>query len=148
MGSLKGNPPKGLFKRMLKFERRGDPLLPIEDFILRLIRTLGVAVGFILVSLSVGILGYHYIQGLGWLDALLNASMILSGMGPVDPPREAAGKWFASFYALFSGVAFITTAGIVFAPVAHRLIHWFHIEESEGASDESAGHKSAPQRKH
>jgi len=123
--------------RVLRYERRSDPLLPIEHFLVRLLHTAGVAAAIVAFSLSVGILGYHYLQGLGWLDALLNASMILSGMGPVDPPKELAGKWFASFYALFSGVVFITTAGVIMAPVAHRMLHWFHVKEMSDPSDPS-----------
>jgi hypothetical protein len=120
---------------MLRYERRSDPLLPIEHFLVRILHTAGVAAAIVVFSLSVGILGYHYIQGLDWLDALLNASMILSGMGPVDPPKEPPGKWFASFYALFSGVVFITTAGVIIAPIAHRMLHWFHIKEMSDSSD-------------
>jgi hypothetical protein len=134
--------------KVLKYERRGDPLLPLEHFVTRLLHTGGIALGIVLASLSLGILGYHYIQGLGWLDALLNASMILSGMGPVDPPKEPAGKLFASFYALFSGVVFITTAGILIAPVVHRLIHHFHIEKAENASAENAQTKPGHREKH
>jgi hypothetical protein len=72
--------------------------------------------------------GYHYFGELSWLDALLNASMILSGMGPVNELRTTAGKLFATFYALFSGVAFITIVGVLFAPVIHRFLHKFHLE--------------------
>ena len=79
-------------------------------------------------SLGMGVLGYHLSEGLGWLDALVNASMILSGMGPVNELHNDTGKWFASFYALFSGVAFITSVGVMFAPVVHRFLHKFHLE--------------------
>jgi len=79
-------------------------------------------------SLGIGIVGYHLTEGLGWLDSLLNASMILSGMGPVSDLHHNPAKWFASFYALFSGVAFITTVGVIFAPVVHRFLHRFHLE--------------------
>jgi hypothetical protein len=73
-------------------------------------------------------LGYHYFESMPWIDAFANASMILSGMGPFGPLQTDSGKLFAGFYALFSGLAFITTAGIILAPVAHRLIHKFHLE--------------------
>jgi hypothetical protein len=73
-------------------------------------------------------LGYHYFEGMSWLDAFANASMILSGMGPFGPLQTDSGKLFAGLYALFSGLAFITTAGIILAPVAHRLMHKFHVE--------------------
>ena len=80
------------------------------------------------ISLSIGIVGYRVTEGISWLDSLLNASMILSGMGPVQDLHHDAAKWFASFYALFSGVAFITTVGVLFAPVIHRFLHKFHVE--------------------
>jgi hypothetical protein len=86
-------------------------------------------------SLGLGVLGYHLTEGLSWLDSLLNASMILGGMGPVDVLHTPAGKLFASFYALFSGAVFLGMAGIVVAPIAHRLLHRLHLEEgvpSEG----------------
>ena len=79
-------------------------------------------------SLALGVCGYHFIEGLPWIDALLNASMILGGMGPVDPLRTAGGKLFASFYALYSGLAIISIAGLLIAPLVHRFLHKFHIE--------------------
>jgi hypothetical protein len=113
---------------MLRFERRGDPLLPIEIFLGRMARSGMVAGLIIAICLSIGIVGYHFLVNLPWLDAFLNAAMILSGMGPVDAPKTAAGKIFAGCYALFSGVAFITVAGVLFTPVAHRMLHWFHVD--------------------
>ena len=79
-------------------------------------------------SLGLGIAGYHYLGGLNWIDALLNASMILTGMGPVDVLRGNAAKLFASFYALFSGIVFLGVASILVAPFAHRFLHKFHLE--------------------
>ena len=79
-------------------------------------------------SLALGVCGYHLIEGQHWIDALLNASMILGGMGPVDPLRTKAGKLFASFYALYSGLAIISVAGLMIAPAAHRMLHMFHVE--------------------
>lgn len=81
----------------------------------------------LLISLVIGVYGYHYYASLGWTDSLLNASMILTGMGPVDRMTTEGGKLFASFYALFSGIAFLTTMGILIAPVLHRFLHKFHI---------------------
>jgi hypothetical protein len=78
--------------------------------------------------LGIGILGYHYLGQLEWLDALVNASMILGGMGPVDSVKTTVGKIFISFYALFSGLAFIAVATTLVAPFAHRLLHTFHID--------------------
>ena len=84
---------------------------------------------FVAFALGIGVLGYHYLAHLKWIDALVNASMILGGMGPVDPLPSTAAKVFASCYALFSGLAFIGIAGVMLAPFAHRLLHRFHIEE-------------------
>jgi hypothetical protein len=80
------------------------------------------------VALGIGVVGYHWLGELPWIDSLLNASMILGGMGPVDPLHSTAAKVFASVYALFSGLAFIGIAGLMLAPFVHRLIHKFHVE--------------------
>ncbi len=94
-----------------------------------------VIIGF---CLGVGVLGYHVFAGLSWLDALLNASMILTGMGPVDPMKTTAAKLFASFYALFSGVAFISIIGVLLAPVVHRFLHRFHLELASDVPDDDS----------
>ena len=112
------------------FEHQREPLLSKELFTRRMFRHLGIAGSIIGGSLAIGVLGYHFCEQLDWLDSLLNASMILSGMGPVNPIQHTAGKWFASCYALFSGVAFITTVGVLFAPLAHRFLHKFHLESA------------------
>ena len=93
----------------------------------------GVLASFaiILVSLAIGILGYHYFFHLGFYDSLLNASMILTGMGPVDAARTDGAKVFASIYALYSGIAFLSCVAIVFGPVIHRFLHRFHIDIEE-----------------
>lgn len=113
---------------MRKYEHRTDPLMPRTRFLLRLARSGALAVLLIGASLFLGILGYHSIEGLPWTDSLLNASMILGGMGPVDTLHTEGGKLFASFYALFSGIMFLTIAAILFAPVVHRLLHKFHLD--------------------
>jgi hypothetical protein len=124
--------------RILRYEHWTEPLLPTEQFVRRQMRHAGAAALLIGACLGLGVLGYWYFQKLPWLDALLNASMILTGMGPVDRPETAAAKLFASAYALFSGVAFITGAGIGFAPLAHRLLHRFHLDEDgDGKADAS-----------
>ncbi|PYS83370.1 MAG: hypothetical protein DMF67_09520 [Acidobacteria bacterium] len=120
------------------FERRHEPLLPFRAFVLRVARSLALAFAIIAFALGMGVLGYHYLAEFAWVDSLLNASMILSGMGPVGDFKNDTGKVFASFYALFSGLAFITIAGIIVAPVAHRLLHWFHIEEDKEGKRQSA----------
>ncbi|HVM62741.1 MAG TPA: hypothetical protein VMV72_17900 [Verrucomicrobiae bacterium] len=111
------------------FEQRQQPVISRKHFFRRLARHAWISLAIIAGSLGMGILGYHLTEGMSWLDSLLNASMILSGMGPVGELKTDAGKWFASFYALFSGVAFITTCGVLFAPVVHRFLHKFHAEE-------------------
>src|SRR5439155_21265448 len=110
-----------------------------EVFRRRLLRHGGFAVGIMAGSLGIGIVGYHYTEGLGWLDAFLNAAMILSGMGPATELHTAAGKWFAGCYALFSGVAFITTVGVMFAPLLHRALHKFHLELGRQGTKPASG---------
>ena len=90
---------------------------------------LAIALVLIVGVLCLGMAGYHWLAGLNWVDALLNASMILGGMGPVDPLRNPGAKVFASVYALFSGLVFIAIMGILFAPMMHRLLHTFHMED-------------------
>ena len=99
-------------------------------FLWRLARWCALAAAVVVVSLAVGICGYHYLGGLPWIDSLLNASMILGGMGPVDPLKGNAAKIFASLYALYSGLALIAVVGLMLAPILHRLLHIFHIAES------------------
>lgn len=117
------------------YERRHHPLASAHVFRRRIVTSFGLAGGVLGISLAVGVAGYHWFGGLAWLDALVNASMILGGMGPVDPITRPAGKWFAAAYALYSGVALLTSVGILFAPAVHRLLHAFHIEEGGGGSE-------------
>ena len=111
------------------YERRKHQLLPRPAFIRRAAKHFVVAVLIVVVAVGIGVLGYHEYGNLGWLDAFLNASMILGGMGPVDRMETTGGKVFAAFYALFSGLMFIGVAGIIAAPWIHRLFHWVHIED-------------------
>lgn len=113
------------------FEHRAQPLASTRVFLRRIARYTSLAAAIILFSLGIGILGYHYFEGLSWIDALLNASMILGGMGPVAPLNTTAGKLFASFYALFSGMVFLVAVGVLIAPVFHRFLHHFHLEIEE-----------------
>jgi hypothetical protein len=117
------------------FERHREPLLPRGDFLRRVARFLILDLLVISFALLLGIFGYHFIEGLGWIDSTLNASMILGGMGPVDQLHTEAGKLFASFYALFSGLVFIGVAGLLITPFAHRLLHQFHIDADSDDSD-------------
>jgi hypothetical protein len=110
------------------FEHRTAPLPPFRVFLRRLLRRAALVAVLVAASLGGGVLGYHWLAGLPWIDALLNASMILSGMGPVDELHSDAAKLFASAYALFSGVVFITSVGVVGAPIFHRFLHKFHLD--------------------
>ncbi len=113
------------------YESKHQPLAHRKVFITRLAR-MGLIAGFAtLLCLLIGIVGYHYIAHLLWIDALHNASMILSGMGPVANIDNTSGKLFSSFYALFSGVAFITNVGIFLSPAIHRFLHKLHLEKKE-----------------
>ena len=129
---------------MKGFERRHEPLVSHRVFLARVIRYLGFSLAIIGISLGIGILGYHVFEHMSWLDALLNASMILGGMGPVDPLRTDAGKVFASFYALFSGVVFLVAVGIFIAPVFHRFLHAFHVAPEDVQEDEDAAEIKKP----
>jgi hypothetical protein len=111
------------------FEKKADKLLPWPRFFRRMALTFLLAAGIVSAALALGIEGYHSIAGLRWIDAILNASMILTGMGPVDPMTSTAAKLFASAYALFSGVVFLSAVAVVLAPVFHRILHTFHLDE-------------------
>ena len=115
----------------LLFERRHDQLAPRSVFIKRVIAALVAALGLIAVALFIGIASYHFIAGFNWIDSLLEASMILGGMGPIKELPTDAAKVFASIYALFSGLIFIGVMGIVLSPVAHRIMHKFHVDEKD-----------------
>src|ERR1044072_7241620 len=111
------------------YENRKQPLLSTAKFLKRVVRHWLAGFGVLAFGLGVGILGYHYIAGLSWIDSLLNTSMILGGMGPVDPLMTHAAKNLASCYALFSGLAFIGIVSVLLAPFVHRLLHRVHAEE-------------------
>jgi hypothetical protein len=110
------------------YEHHSHHLISRIDFLVRVLWHGLIASCVVLVALGIGVFGYHYFEGLPWIDALLNASMILGGMGPVDNLHTSAGKVFASAYALFSGLVFISVMALVLAPFAHRLLHRFHLE--------------------
>ncbi|MDO8301671.1 MAG: hypothetical protein Q7T18_00365 [Sedimentisphaerales bacterium] len=110
------------------FEHHSEPLLPRRLFAVRIIGHAALAIAVILLALAIGMFGYHYLEGLAWLDSFLNAAMILGGMGPVDELHYPAAKLFAGIYALFSGLVFIGVASIIVLPVAHRLLHTLHLD--------------------
>jgi hypothetical protein len=104
-----------------------QPLAPLNVFRKRFAKSFLLGIIILFVCLLIGVLGYHYTAGIGWLDSLHNASMILSGMGPVVNIDTTTGKLFSSFYALFSGVIFITNIGVMLAPAIHRFFHRLHV---------------------
>ena len=113
------------------FEHRSKPLLPRRQFYTRLAQSAAVALLVVVVVLGIGMVGYRVFEPMTWVDAFVNAAMILSGMGPVSSLQTDGGKIFAGCYALFSGLAFLTSIGIVFAPAFHRFLHKFHVEETK-----------------
>ena len=110
-------------------EHKSSKVLSRRRFALRVVKTIGLVVPFIAISLFAGMCGYHYTEGFSWLDSLLNASMILGGMGPVDVLKTDAGKYFASFYSLYSGLLIIGIMGIVLTPFIHRVMHKLHTDK-------------------
>ena len=132
------------------FENKSAPVISRAAFARRMAIVVGVVAAIVGVALVVGVLGYRYIAGFGWVDSLLNASMILSAMGPVDHLTTDASKVFASCYALFSGVVLITSLSIVMAPVFHRVLHLFHVPAEDDDDDEDGDRgavSAAPSRR-
>ena len=113
------------------YEHRQQPILPRPRFVKRVVLHVAMALLTVVLALAIGTIGYHSLGRLGWVDALLNASMILGGMGPVDDLTNTPAKLFAAAYALFSGLLFIGILGVVLAPFAHRLMHTLHVDSSE-----------------
>ena len=105
-----------------------QPLLPPRIFLRRFGKYLLLAAGVVMLALGIGVIGYHFVAGFTWIDSLLNASMILTGMGPVEQLTTKKAKLFASAYALFSGIVFLSSISILIAPLLHRLLHRFHLE--------------------
>ena len=129
---------------MFFFERLHKPLLPRVKFYRRLFNNSLIALTIIIISLTIGVSGYMGFGHMNFTDALLNASMILGGMGPVDILPNDAAKYFASAYALFSGVTFLSTVGVLFAPLLHRIMHHYHLETDE--EEESKSKSSGPDK--
>jgi hypothetical protein len=115
------------------FERRGQPLLPRRLFLRRLLVSFGLGMVLVVVSLLIGMLGYHVYEQLSWLDAFLNSAMLLGGMGPVDAPKTPGGKIFAGIYSLYCGLMVIAIVGVMFAPIFHRFLHKFHLEKKDAS---------------
>jgi len=114
------------------YEVRHAPLASRRQFIRRIVNHFGIVTAVIVVSLGVGMSGYRYFEGMDWIDAYLNAAMLLGGMGPVEPKLQTvSGKLFAGVYALYAGMIVLVAAGLLMAPVFHRFLHRFHLEEEE-----------------
>ena len=116
-------------------EHKSRPLLPFHRFLLRVLRYFLVSLLLIIVSLAIGTLGYHSFGNISWIDAFYNASMILTGMGPVDTMNSNSAKLFSSFYALFSGIAFLSITAVLLAPIAHRLMHILHLGDYDAPGE-------------
>lgn len=121
------------------FEHRAQPVISRQLFLARLSRSGGIVLLLIVISLLIGMLGYRILEGMNWIDGFLDAAMLLGGMGPVHPPETFGGKLFAGLYALYCGLVVIFIAGLLLAPVAHRVLHRFHMEESE-SEEGQVGH--------
>jgi hypothetical protein len=113
------------------FERKHEKLAPISVFKKRVALCFMLSAVLVFGALLIGVAGYHWIAGLDWIDALLNASMILGGMGPVNQLTSNSAKVFASGYSLFSGLLFIALMGIVLSPIVHRMLHQFHLDDTD-----------------
>jgi hypothetical protein len=118
--------------KIAMYEHHSKPLLPRKLFWRRVLGHASLALLVLSASLGVGVAGYRLTEGLSLIDSILNASMILGGMGPVDAIKTPGGKLFASFYSLFSGIVFLGVVGIILAPIAHRMLHKLHLSEKNG----------------
>jgi hypothetical protein len=111
------------------FEHKDKPILPKSEFYKRQVIFILYALALLSFSLGIGMIGYKVFTGMKWIDAFYNASMILTGMGPIDPMPTNAAKVFAGSYALFSGVIFLSTVAVMFSPIVHRFLHLMHVDD-------------------
>ncbi|WP_244072162.1 hypothetical protein [Nitrosomonas sp. PY1] len=119
-------------KRFLsKFEHRNQPVISLYQFIIRLAQSCFISFILIAFSLLIGMVGYHVLENLNWIDAFLNTSMLLGGMGPVSTPITYGGKLFAGLYALYCGLVVVFVTGVILAPIVHRILHVFHVESGD-----------------
>ena len=128
----------------MNYEHVSEPLLSWPKFLRRFFIHFGLAFLFILFSLGIGMLGYHFTEGMDLTNSFLNASMILTGMGPAQPLNSEAGKIFAGCYAIYSGIAFLSTVAVIFAPIVHRVLHKLHITKKDESKRKSK-HESDPE---
>jgi uncharacterized protein involved in cysteine biosynthesis len=108
------------------YESKFSKPITVKKFYQRVFNHFVVSTLMVMISLFIGMLGYHFFENLSWIDAFINAAMILGGMGPIEIPQTVAGKIFAGFYALYSGLIFLVAIGVIFAPIVHRMYHLFH----------------------
>ncbi len=120
------------------FENRHEPLISRAAFLRRMAKYALLASGFIVVSLGIGMAGYHFFEGMSWIDAFVNSAMLMGGMGPVMELHTDTGKLFAGFYALYCGLIVIIAIGIAAAPLLHRILHHFHLEATANKNEEDA----------
>ena len=113
----------------MQLEHKNKQVIPLAFFAKRMLKYLAFSAGLVFFSVGIGMLGYRHFGGLGWLDSFHMACMILTGMGPVSPMETEPAKWFSSFYALYSGVAFLSITAVFFAPIIHRILHILHVED-------------------
>ena len=136
---------RSALKHIFKFEHRKQPLLSQQSFVKRLVFAAALSTVLLAVWTVVGMIGYHLLAGLGWVDAFLNSAMIVGGMGPVDILNNQPAKVFAGFYAILSGVIFLSVFGLLIGPVFHRFLHRFHLDDEERtASRVNGGAPRAP----
>ena len=119
------------------FEHKSQPLLPQRAYYNRLVRSALAGLALVVPSMLIGMIGYHVLEGRTWLDAYLDAAMLMGGMGPVSTPVTEAGKIFAGTYAIFCGLVVILVAGVMMSPIIHRGMHRFHLEQEEGGGDDA-----------
>ena len=117
--------------RPFRYEHVSQPVAQLPRYLRRQLRSLAIGLVLVLVALLAGMLGYHRLVALSWIDSFLNASMILAGMGPMAAPVTDAGKIFAGVYALFSGIAVLAIAGVIAAPLVHRFLHRMHADSDD-----------------
>jgi hypothetical protein len=114
-----------------RFERRGQPVASRRKFLIRMLMAIGLWMVLTIVGLAIGIAGYAAFEGMSFVDAYVNAAMILSGMGPLGELKTTAGKIFAGSYAILSGLIIVIATGFVLAPIFHRILHRFHVETTK-----------------
>lgn len=113
------------------YEKHHQALVSRTVFYKRVATSMVLGLSAVVIAQFIGMLGYHFYEKMSWIDAFVNAAMILSGMGPLEPLKTTGGKLFAGFYALFSGLSFILIVGIIFAPIIHRIFHKFHLDDDK-----------------